>query len=122
MTTPTPDLQSRMMAALNKLCKWRAVFTGWQLGSVSIENETARAIRDHRDATMLLRVEVNAMLQLMIGKGLFTHAEWCQQVLTEAELLDKAYEAKFPGFRTTADGVLIYNPTLAADTTRHWKP
>lgn len=115
-------LTQRVHAALNKLTKWRSVFAGWQLGSLSIEDETCRAVRDHREVTMLLRAEVNALQQLLVAKGVCTQSEWLQQLVEEAEHLDKAYERKFPGFRTSDDGVTIHNPQLAADTTRHWRP
>lgn len=115
-------IAQRLSAALNKLTKWRNVFAGWQLGTMQIENETCRAVRDHREVTMLMRAECNAQVQLMIAKGVFTLEEWQQQLLIEAEHLDKAYEKKFPGFRSHCDGIEIYNTHVAADTTRHWKP
>lgn len=116
------SLPQRLHAALNKLCKWRSVFAGWQLGTCSIENETARAIRDHREVTMLLRAEATAMLALQVKKGVFTLQEWQAELLEQVEHLDKSYEKKFPGFRSQSDGVLIYNTQLAADTTRNWNP
>lgn len=116
------DLARRLDAALQKFTKWRAVFAGWQLGTMSIENETCRAVRDHRELTMLMRAELNAFIALGVKKNLFTMEDWQAEVLDQVQHLDKAYERKFPGFRTQAYGVEIYNPQLAADTTRHWAP
>lgn len=116
------SLPQRLDAALNKLCKWRSVFAGWQLGTCSIESETARAIRDHREVTMLMRAELNAMVALQVQKGVFSLDEWRAELLEQAEFLDRSYEKKFPGFRSVPDGMVIYSPQLAADTMRHWKP
>lgn len=115
-------LRERLDAALQKFTKWRAVFAGWQLGTMGIENEVCRAVRDHREVTMLLRAEGNALLALLVKKGVFTVEEWQEQLIEEAQHLDKAYEHKFPGFRSAPNGIVIHSPQIAADTMRNWKP
>ncbi len=115
-------IEQRLRAALEKFTKWRSVFAGWQLGTRSNEDAESRAVRDHRELTMLLRAEQNAMLQLMVAKGVFTLPEWHEQLLAEVQHLDKAYEKKFPGYRTIPEGVEIYSIPLAQDTMRGWRP
>lgn len=107
--------------ALNRLAKWRTVFAGWQLGTRPQTDPECQAVRDHREATMLLRVEVNALAGLLIAKGVFTPDEWDGQLRNEAELLNRAYEERFPGFRATDEG-LTMDVTRAAETMKGWKP
>lgn len=106
---------------IERLGKWRTVFTGWQLGTRAKGDPEADAVRDHRDATMMLRAEVSAMSQLLVGKRVFTAEEYTEQVHEEARRLCRLYERKFPGFEATDDGLTI-DPAIAADTTAGWKP
>lgn len=110
-----------LQRALNKLCKWRSVLTGWQLGTRTLNDPEAQAVRDHRDATMMLRVEVTSLVSLLIEKKVFTVEEWSSMMEQEAGYLDKLYEAKFPGMQTTEFGV-EYTLPAAAETMRGWKP
>ncbi len=105
---------------LNKLTKWRTVFTGWQLGTRAKGDPESDAIRDHREVTTLLRAEVSALVRLLIEKEVFTAEEFGQALGEEAEALDKAYEKKFPGFTTNLEGVTI--DARAVQTTMGWKP
>ncbi len=95
---------------LNKLAKWRSVFASWQLGTRSSADGESRAVRDHREVTILMRAENSALAGLLIRKGIFTQEEFEQQVGEEAEALDEAYESKFPGFTTSQDGVHMKLP------------
>lgn len=110
------------MDYLNKLCKWRSVFAGWQLGTRSNEDPECQAIRDHRDLTMLLRAEVSALTALMVKKGVFTADEFRAQLDTEAYLLDQMYEQKFPGWQSTEHGMAIVDIQKARETMKGWKP
>jgi hypothetical protein len=112
------------MSAINwmeRLGKWRTVFCGWQLGTRAKGDPEADAVRDHREATMMLRAEVSAMSQLLVRKGVFTPLEYTDQVHEEARLLCRMYERKFPGFKATDDGLTI-DATIAKDTTAGWRP
>jgi hypothetical protein len=106
---------------LEKLCKWRSVFAGWQLGTRPDSDPECKAVRDHREVTMLMRAELNALTQLLINHKVFSQNEFSDQVAVEAGLLDKQYEEKFPGFSTTEYGVVI-NPQVARETTKGWRP
>ena len=48
--------ESTMMRMFNRLCKWRTVLTGWQLGTRAKGDPEGDAVRDHREVTLLLRV------------------------------------------------------------------
>lgn len=90
---------------LQILCKWRTLFTGWQLGTRLDSDPEAQAVRDHREATILLRAEVNALTGLLIEKGVFTAAEFDIQLGDEAKALSDAYEIRFPGVSATYEGL-----------------
>lgn len=65
------DLIQRYFDALNKLTKWRMVFAGWQLGTRPKGDPECDAVRDHREATMIQRVEISALSRLLIKKRHF---------------------------------------------------
>lgn len=106
--------------ALNRLAKWRGVFAGWQLGTRPKGDPESDAIRDHREATILLRAEGNALVQLLIAAGVFTAEQWAAQLETEADLLCVAYEDRFPGIRAVNEG-LVYDGR-AVETMKGWLP
>jgi hypothetical protein len=107
--------------AVNRLAKWRSVFAGWQLGTRDEEDPECQAVRDHREATILLRAEFNALLGLLVKRGIFTEDEWLEALAAECDLLGKDYEAKFPGIHTTEYGVVFEMPE-AVETMRKWRP
>lgn len=104
-----------------RLCKWRTVFAGWQLGTRLKGDPESDAVRDHRELTMLLRCEQNATLALLVKKGLVTVPEYEAQCEYEAEYLCTMYEKKFPGFAAEDNGISI-DTAVAAKTTAGWRP
>jgi hypothetical protein len=108
--------------AMNRLAKWRSVFAGWQVGTRPKGDPECDAIRDHREATLLLRMEASAVVGLLLTKGLITQEELQQAFLEESDRLDLALAAKFPGFRAVDDGIEIYDVAKAQQTTKGWRP
>lgn len=114
------DLAQRCHAALNKVTKWRTVFAGWQLGTRSDSDPECKAVKDHREVTILLRVENTALLKLLVDKGVFTTEEFQQAVIDEAEQLNKDYQKRFPGMEATDIGIRY--DRRAIETMKDWKP
>lgn len=108
-----------LMDALNKLCRWRALLAGWQLGTRPIGDPESDAIRDHREVTLLLRTEVTTLTALLLKHGVFTQDEWVEQLTTEAQILDAQYEQRFPGVKTTMQGLEFTQD--AAETMKDWR-
>jgi hypothetical protein len=106
---------------IQRLGKWRVLFTGWQLGTRAKGDPEGDAVRDHRELTMLMRAELSAVSQLLVKKGVFTAEELTEQFREECRLLCHAYERRFPGIKATDDG-LSMDVAIAADTMRGWKP
>jgi len=115
-------LCQRCVAALNRLAKWRSVFAGWQLGTRPKTDPECQAVRDQRELLMFLRAESSALRNLLVKKGIFTESEWFEALEVEARELDKSFEALFPGMRATDEGITIFDPGLAHETTKGWKP
>jgi hypothetical protein len=113
--TPLPGLEVPVSAvdALNKLAKWRKFFAGWQLGTRHEQDGESRAVRDHREVTLLLRAEVSAIAGLMLRKGVITGAEWDAALEEEARALDEMLERRFPGFTTSQGGLTMKLPEAA---------
>lgn len=106
--------------ALNRLAKWRAVFAGWQLGTRSSGDPECQAVRDHREATIMLRAEVSALVLLLVDAGVFTGDQWTEALETEANRLSEDYARRFPGMTATDDG--IQYDARALETMRGWRP
>src|SRR6185312_5593866 len=115
------DLAQKCYAALNKITKWRSVFAGWQLGTRIKGDPECDAVRDHREVTILLRVEQSALLKLLTEKGVFTVEDWQQAIIDEAGVLDKDYEKRFPGIRSSDIG-MDFDIGKARETMKHWRP
>lgn len=112
---------SQLRAAFEKLCKWRAVFAGWQLGTRTADDPESQAVRDHREVTICLRAEVNALTSIMLKKGVCTQEELQAQMIEEAIALDVQYERKFPGFTSAEYGMVMSMPDVA-NTMKGWRP
>lgn len=111
----------KVNAALNRIAKWRSLFAGWQLGTRPLGDPESDAVRDHREATILLRVEVTALAGLLIDKGLIGRDEFAERVVAEAEVLSAAYERKFPGAKATDFGLDI-DLKQAMGWMKDWRP
>ena len=107
--------------ATQRLAKWRTLFAGWQLGTRAKGDPEGDAVRDHREVTILLRAEMNALLGLLVAKGICTAEEFAVALEREADLLSADYARRFPGIRA-ADHGLEFVPHIAADTMRGWRP
>ena len=110
-----------MSAALNRLAKWRLVFAGWQLGTRAKGDPESDAVRDHREATLIHRVEITALSRLLIEKGVITTDEYSKMIDIEANELSAMLSKRFPGFKATDIGMDM-NIALARDTMQGWRP
>jgi hypothetical protein len=111
---------SDSIKALNRLAKWRSHFAGWQLGTRPKGDPECDAIRDHREATLLLRAEVSALTGLLLHKGICTPDELDVAGELEADLLCEALSKRWPGVTATDEG-LSYDKR-ALEWMKGWKP
>jgi len=97
--------KKRTVAVLNVLGKWRKLLAGWQLGTRSDTDPEAAAVRDHREVTLILRAEVNALAALLMKKGVFTEEEFYAIVELSAGQLCLDLEERFPGVTASSTGL-----------------
>lgn len=115
------DINPTLDAVLNRLAKWRSVFAGWQLGTRKLGDAECDAVRDHRELSLMLRIEVSALAALLAQKGIIAAEEFGAQLITEAEHMHSTLEQRFPGFKATEIGMSI-DPAKAAETMKGWRP
>jgi hypothetical protein len=112
--------QDRTWRALNILTKWRVLFTGWQLGTRAKGDPECDAVSDHRELSILLRVEVTALTGLLLEKGVFTSEELDAALEREAVALNAGYEQRFPGVVASEDGLTM--DTRVLPWMKGWRP
>jgi hypothetical protein len=109
--------------ALNILCKWRSLLAGWQLGTRPDTDPECQAVRDHREATLILRAEHSALTELLLRKGIITAGEFDAALEREAVALSKDLAKRFPGVTATETGLRMDLPRIQREGwMREWKP
>lgn len=114
-------MSEKLHAALERLAKWRSVFAGWQLGTRADTDPECQAVRDHREATIMLRAEVNALTRILVDRHVITESNFLAALEQEAIQLDRDYEKKFPGMKATDYGIKFDVP-IARETMKGWRP
>lgn len=115
------ETRNKLVQELNRICKWRTVYAGWQLGTRLDTDEECKAVKDQRELLILMRVEVSALANVLIEKGVISLKDYFDQQLVEINELDHALQRKFPGFKATDFGISI-DASVAKKTTQNWKP
>lgn len=95
----------QVMAALNRVCKWRRIFSGKMVGTRPEGDPFIVGMNELQEARIIMRVELTALVGLLIRKGLFTEEEFSSAMGAEADLLNADYAARFPGFTAHNDGM-----------------
>ena len=99
-----------MMKALNRVCKWRRVFTGKMVGGGPDTDPLIVGMNDLHEARIIERVELSAIVGLLLKKGVFTEAQFTDALEREANTLNSAYAERFPGFEAKDDGMHMTMP------------
>lgn len=99
--------EQRAWAKLVKVGNWKRVFASWQLGTTSESYGPYKAVADHRELSINLKIVTDALADILVSKGVCTLEEWHDAVFKQAELYDKDLEARFPGFKTTNLGLQV---------------
>lgn len=111
-------MSNSTILALNKVAKWRKFFASWQLGTRASSDGEYRAVADQRELFIIMRVELNALIDLLLKKGLITQDEFEAALEREANTLDKAYQKTYPGFSTSQNGLHMQLPQARETMTR----
>lgn len=102
-----------LASAVQKLSKWKMFFASWQLGTRSSHDGECKAVKDHRELTLMLRAEVNTLTVLLERKGLISQVEFISELAEQCVLLDQQLEQRFPGFSTSTAGLEMKLPECA---------
>ncbi len=108
------------MNAVQRLAHWKTLLAGWQLGTRAVGDPECDAVRDHREATLMLRAEMTALTALLIDKGVFTADELAERLEAEAEYYSGKLAERFPGVEATDAGLEL--DLRAMETMRGWRP
>lgn len=120
--TPSQKHVANLMhASVNRLAKWRTIFCGWQLGTRSIKDPEAQAVRNTAEMLLIQRAELNAVIALLVKKNKITPEELTLQVAHEANHLSASLENKFPGCKATDEGMSI-DVQVANTYMKDWRP
>lgn len=107
------------MENLNRVAKWRTIFASWFLGTRSDTDEACKAYKDLVEKVLILRVENNALTQLLIKNGHIDPKEFGEAIEAEAVEYQKMLEKQFPGISATEYGMNI-NLEVAIDYMKNW--
>lgn len=111
------------MRALERLAKWRGFLAGWQLGTRPDTDPECQAVRDHREATLVLRAELTTLTGLLLDRGVFTTDEFLARLDVEAEAYNAALAKRFPGVTATDHGLhLDLQEIQRHGTMQGWRP
>jgi hypothetical protein len=111
------------MRGLERLAKWRGFLAGWQLGTRPDTDPECQAVRDHREATLVLRAELTAMTGLLLDRGVFTVDDFLARLDVEADAYNEALAKRFPGVTATDDGLhLDLQEIQRRGTMQGWRP
>jgi hypothetical protein len=106
--------------ALNKVCHWGMLLAGRIGGTLRAEDPRSKGYRDLFQKYIALRTEVSALTHVLVKRRIITTDEFARQIIVEATELDKIYEAQFPGFITTDDGLEIVDVEKASAVMKGW--
>lgn len=106
---------------LNRLAKWRTVFASKWLGTRVKDDAECQSVKDLVERSLLMRVDINALVILLVDRQVFTRAEFDAAIGIEAEYLMRALERHFPGFTATDDGIHV-EVEIAQTTMKGWPP
>jgi hypothetical protein len=105
---------------MNRLGKWRVLFSGWQLGTRPKGDPECDAVRDFQEARLIQRAELTAITSLLLSKGVCTEDELREAMADEADALNAQLEKRFPGVVATDIGLQMDKRVLP--WMKGWKP
>lgn len=120
---PSAALIARLQAESNRLHHLSMVYAGdfaqlpWAEGAatgiVPYGTPGLKGVRDIADIALLVRVEVNALVNMLVRKGVFTSEEWVRECIEQTQWFTAQKEQKF-NVKSTAEG-LVLNPSASEE-------
>jgi len=98
------DRSEAIFAAFSRLRQFARYTVGRVTGTCPPSRGSYRQMLDLAESRHIHRVELNALTGLLIRKGVFTQAEFDQQLEDEALHYEAAVQKQFPEVRPAPDG------------------
>lgn len=87
--------------ALSKLAHWRYILVAWHRGRHTLHTQgQADPLADAMEKWLTLRVEVSALVTLLVNKKVFSNEEFLSQMVKSARYYDAQMQREFKGFAT----------------------
>lgn len=100
------NANERAHIALDRVCKWRTILAGRVWGTQP-KTPQAKGRTDIFERLIIMRVELNALTELLLEQGLIIEERYLQAIERAAIELDNAYAEHFPGIKSSASGMVI---------------
>ena len=123
-TAPGLDaLRLALRDAAGQLRQYGRLAASRLFGTVSNEDGRYKAIVDLEERSLFTRAEMNAVVQLLVAKGLVTEAEWTAQCVEEYRLLVASVGRSWPELTVEAHAIHVHDlPAHAARAKREGWP
>lgn len=109
------QLRNQLSHLMNKLSNWKVVYANWQLGTRDGTDGAFQAIQDAKLSDLNSNIKLDALVQLLIERGLISEEALLAEQIEVANKLEKSLEAKFPGATATDTG-MVYDESAFENT------
>lgn len=107
-------LKNYYAKVMNRVVQWKEIYSLWQLGTRDDVDGANRALQDLHENSMRKGVKLDALVEVLLQRGLIHPEELIEKQTELAIRLDQSLEAKFPGAKATDDGMEIDEEVFAA--------
>jgi hypothetical protein len=92
---------------MNRVVQWKEILANWQLGTKDDSDGSFRALQDLHDTTMRKGVKLEALVELLLARGIIRPEDLLEKQIELAVRLDQSLEVKFPGVKVTDSGIQV---------------
>jgi hypothetical protein len=92
---------------MNRVVQWKEILANWQLGTKDDSDGSFRALQDLHDTTMRKSVKLEALVELLLSRGIIRPEDLLEKQIELAVRLDQSLEVKFPGVKVTDSGIQV---------------
>lgn len=114
--SPTNIAEQFVKNAYAVLSNWKSLFASWATGLRPNQNTSYLAAQEQAETILILRAELTACLNLLLHLGVVTKDQFDEKFCEAVILLNQALENKFPGFKSTNEGLVLDKPITAQHT------
>lgn len=122
-----PDIQAlteKLRTAAQRLRQFGRLSASRMFGTLLATDGRYKAVVGMEERGLFARAELNALVRLLVDKGVFTEAEWTERVAAEMEHLAAEHAKQWPELRAEPDGIHVHDLPRHAKRSRdeRWPP